>query len=66
VNGVLQRSRPDRLQPPPDFDAQIGGLGGQLVAMVVTGLLVGVSMWLLGVPASIALGLIATKLDAGT
>lgn len=38
-------------------------LGGQLVAMVVTGLLVGVSMWLLEVPAPIALGLIAGLLD---
>ncbi|SDO26034.1 AI-2E family transporter [Vreelandella arcis] len=38
-------------------------LGGQLVAMVVTGLLVGVSMWLLGVPAPIGLGLIAGLLD---
>ncbi|OJA05613.1 hypothetical protein QHL1GM_09545 [Halomonas sp. QHL1] len=38
-------------------------LGGQLVAMVITGLLVGVSMWLLGVPAPIALGLIAGLLD---
>ncbi|WP_447529888.1 AI-2E family transporter [Vreelandella sp. TE19] len=38
-------------------------LGGQLVAMVVTGLLVGVSMWLLGVPAPLGLGLIAGVLD---
>ncbi|GEN26733.1 AI-2E family transporter [Halovibrio variabilis] len=38
-------------------------LGGQLVAMVVTGLLVGVSMWLLGVPAPLGLGLIAGLLD---
>lgn len=38
-------------------------LGGQLVAMVVTGLLVGGSMWLLGVPAPIGLGLIAGLLD---
>lgn len=38
-------------------------LGGQLVAMVATGLLVGLSMWLLGVPAPIALGLIAGLFD---
>ncbi len=38
-------------------------LGGQLVAMVVTGLLVGVSMWLLGVPAPLGLGLVAGLLD---
>jgi len=38
-------------------------LGGQLVAMVATGLLVGGSMWLLGVPAPIGLGLIAGLLD---
>lgn len=38
-------------------------LGGQLVAMAVTGLLVGVSMWLLGVPAPLGLGLIAGLLD---
>lgn len=38
-------------------------LGGQLVAMMVTGLLVGTSMWLLGVPAPLGLGLIAGILD---
>ncbi|RUR33005.1 AI-2E family transporter [Vreelandella nanhaiensis] len=38
-------------------------LGGQLIAMVVTGLLVGISMWLLGVPAPLGLGLIAGILD---
>lgn len=38
-------------------------LGGQLVAMAVTGILVGVSMWLLGVPAALGLGLIAGLLD---
>ncbi|RUR40149.1 AI-2E family transporter [Vreelandella populi] len=38
-------------------------LGGQLVAMVVTGLLVGISMWFLGVPAPLGLGLIAGLLD---
>lgn len=38
-------------------------LGGQLVAMVVTGLLVGISMWLLDVPAPLGLGLIAGLLD---
>lgn len=38
-------------------------LGGQLVAMVVTGLLVGLSMWLLNVPAPFGLGLIAGLLD---
>ncbi|WP_447554089.1 AI-2E family transporter [Vreelandella sp. EE22] len=38
-------------------------LGGQLVAMAVTGILVGVSMWLLGVPAPLGLGLIAGILD---
>lgn len=38
-------------------------LGGQLVAMVVTGLLVGVSMWLLDVPAPLGLGIVAGLLD---
>lgn len=38
-------------------------LGGQLVAMVVTGLLVGVSMWLLDVPAPLGLGVVAGLLD---
>ena len=38
-------------------------LAGQLVAMVVTGLLVGISMWLLGVPAPLGLGLVAGLLD---
>ncbi|MCP1313746.1 MULTISPECIES: AI-2E family transporter [unclassified Halomonas] len=38
-------------------------LGGQLVAMAVTGILVGVSMWLIGVPAPLGLGLIAGLLD---
>lgn len=38
-------------------------LVGQLVAMVATGLLVGISMWLLGVPAPIGLGLVAGLLD---
>ncbi|MFI0474387.1 AI-2E family transporter [Halomonas sp. HMF6819] len=38
-------------------------LGGQLVAMAGTGILVGVSMWLIGVPAPLGLGLIAGVLD---
>lgn len=38
-------------------------LGGQLIAMTVTGVLVGVSMWLLGVPAPLGLGLVAGVLD---
>ncbi|MGP9799115.1 AI-2E family transporter [Halomonas sp. 86] len=38
-------------------------LGGQLVAMTVTGVLVGISMWLLGVPAPLGLGLVAGLLD---
>ena len=38
-------------------------LGGQLVAMVVTGVLVGLTMWLLGVPAPLGLGLVAGLLD---
>lgn len=38
-------------------------LGGQLIAMTVTGVLVGASMWLLGVPAPLGLGLVAGLLD---
>ncbi|UYF99401.1 MULTISPECIES: AI-2E family transporter [unclassified Halomonas] len=38
-------------------------LGGQLIAMASTGFLVGVSMWLIGVPAPLGLGLIAGVLD---
>ena len=38
-------------------------LGGQLVAMAVTGLLVGITMWLLDVPAPLGLGLVAGLLD---
>ncbi|BBI64230.1 hypothetical protein HSBAA_55360 [Vreelandella sulfidaeris] len=39
-------------------------LGGQLVAMAVTGLLVGIAMWLLNVPAPLGLaGLVAGLLD---
>lgn len=38
-------------------------LGGQVVAMTVTGVLVGISMWLLGVPAPLGLGLVAGLLD---
>ncbi|ATD67803.1 AI-2E family transporter [Luteimonas chenhongjianii] len=38
-------------------------LGGQLVAMLAVGLLTGLGLWLLGVPAPFALGLIAFLLD---
>ena len=38
-------------------------LGGQLVAMVVVGILTGIGLWLLGVPAAFALALIAFLLD---
>lgn len=38
-------------------------LGGQLVAMLAVGLLTGLGLWLLGVPAAFALGLIAFLLD---
>ena len=38
-------------------------LGGQLVAMLLVGLLTGLGLWLLGVPAAFALALIAFLLD---
>jgi predicted PurR-regulated permease PerM len=38
-------------------------LGGQLVAMLVVGIMTGIGLWLLGVPAAFALALIAFLLD---
>ncbi|WP_082672553.1 AI-2E family transporter [Luteimonas abyssi] len=38
-------------------------LGGQLVAMALVGVLTGIALWLLGVPAAFALALIAFLLD---
>lgn len=38
-------------------------LGGQVLAMVVVGLLTGVGLWLLGVPAAVGLGIITALLD---
>lgn len=38
-------------------------LGGQVLAMVVVGLLTGVGLWLLGVPVAVGLGIITALLD---
>nr|WP_283773504.1 AI-2E family transporter [Altererythrobacter sp. KTW20L] len=38
-------------------------LKGQLISMVIVGLLVGVGLWLIGVPSALALGLLAALLE---
>lgn len=38
-------------------------LKGQLISMVVVGLLIGIGLWLIGVPSALALGLLAGLLD---
>lgn len=44
-------------------DALRRWLKGQLVAMAIVGLLTGVGLWLLGVPAALTLGILAALLD---